>query len=102
MYGPAKPGLPLARRNQVILAERLHWPDGALRACWELENRFPGWHVSWMRDWPVEGFERTAGFYAWRADHRPLVKTGMGGYVRRRELYGADAAAIAAELARMV
>ncbi|MFB4314362.1 hypothetical protein [Actinomadura sp. 21ATH] len=32
-------------RNREILAERLGWPDGALEACRELEQRHPGWSL---------------------------------------------------------
>jgi hypothetical protein len=63
--GPKRqPGLAFARRNQKILAERLGWPDGALAACWDLENRHPGWHVDWLSENTSPGFERPAGFRA--------------------------------------
>jgi hypothetical protein len=63
--GPKRqPGLSFARRNQKILAERLGWPAGALAACWDLENRHPGWHVDWLSENTSPGFERPAGFRA--------------------------------------
>jgi hypothetical protein len=39
----------LRERNRALLAERLNWPDGALRACWETERQFPGWCAWWSR-----------------------------------------------------
>jgi hypothetical protein len=54
----------LARKNQRILAERQQWPAGALQACMNLENRFPGWHVSWLEENTATGFERPAGYWA--------------------------------------
>lgn len=54
----------LARRNQRILAGKFRWPDGALEACWDLENRHPGWRVSWLGENLLPGFERPAGFWA--------------------------------------
>lgn len=63
--GPKRqPGLAFARRNQKLLAERLRWPAGALAACWDLENRHPGWHVDWLSENTGPGFERPAGFRA--------------------------------------
>lgn len=53
-----------SRRNQAIIAERTRWPAGALTSCWELENRFPGWHVSWLHENQIRGFERPAGYWA--------------------------------------
>jgi hypothetical protein len=63
--GPKRtPGLALARKNQKLIAEHTGWPEGALQACWELEGRFPGWHVDWMHENTIKGFERPAGFRA--------------------------------------
>lgn len=59
---PAELGM--KRNNQLLLAERLGWPEGALQACWELEDRHPGWHVSWMGENVTPGWERPAGFWA--------------------------------------
>lgn len=52
------------RNNRRLVAERTGWPEGALPACAELEQRHPGWHVWWMPEnvWP--GWERPAGFSA--------------------------------------
>jgi hypothetical protein len=58
----------LARKNQRLIAERTGWPDGALEACAELEDRYPGWYISWRRENTTPGFERPAGFYA-KYDH---------------------------------
>jgi hypothetical protein len=90
------------RRHGRIMAARMGWPRGAIATCESLERRYRGWCVSWMQAWPVKGFEREAGFYAWTAGHAPLVKSGHGGYVKRRELYGADAEAIALALSREI
>jgi hypothetical protein len=54
----------LRRNNQRLIAERLGRPDGVLQACWELEDRHPGWEVSWLPESATPGFERPAGFYA--------------------------------------
>lgn len=89
----------LADRNRRVMAKRLRWPAGAVETCERLERKHPGWCVSWMAAWPVKGFQRRGGFYAWRAEDCPLVKDGQGGYVKRRELYGADAAAITRKMA---
>jgi len=56
------------RNNQRIIAEALRWPEGALQACADLEDRHPGWHVSWRHESTTPGLERTAGFYA-KYDH---------------------------------
>jgi hypothetical protein len=54
----------LRRKNREIISERLRWPDGALQACVALEDRHPGWQVSWMGESATPGFERPAGFHA--------------------------------------
>lgn len=56
--------LALKRHNQRLLAERLDWPDGAVQACAELEDRHPGWHVSWIPENTTPGWEHPAGFHA--------------------------------------
>lgn len=57
------------RNNQRILAEAQRWPEGVLQACADLEDRHPGWHVSWMNANTTPGWERPAGFYASYNDH---------------------------------
>lgn len=52
------------RNNQSLIAQALHWPEGALEACADLEDRHPGWQVCWMAENTAAGFERPAGFYA--------------------------------------
>jgi hypothetical protein len=52
------------RNNRRLIAERTGWPEGALQACADLEDRHPGWHVSWMSENTGPGFERPAGFWA--------------------------------------
>ena len=55
----------LRERNLVLLAERLHWPEGALEIVRELEARNPGTSVYW-------GVGRLSdpkpGFYAFRGN----------------------------------
>jgi hypothetical protein len=38
----------MAERNRAVIAERLGWPDGALEACQDLEQRHPAWHVTYV------------------------------------------------------
>jgi hypothetical protein len=59
-----RPGLSLARQNQKLIAERTGWPEGALKTCWELEGKHPGWMVDWLHENTIKGFERPAGFRA--------------------------------------
>ena len=76
----------LARKNQTLLAGRLRWPVGALAACWDLENRFPGWRVSWLGENTHKGFERPAGFWAtWDVDghHAELFRRDAGELAER-------------------
>jgi hypothetical protein len=61
--GPIGPEL--RERNREVLAERLHWPDGALEVTRQLEVMNPGTSVWW-------GTGRLSdpkpGFYARRGD----------------------------------
>jgi hypothetical protein len=63
--------LALRRSNQRILAERLHWPNGAVQACQELEDRHPGWYLTW---YATPGWKRPAGFCATNGDARHQVE----------------------------
>jgi hypothetical protein len=54
----------LAWGNRRLIAERTHWPAGALEACERLERRFPHWSPMWRHGNHVRGFERPPGFYA--------------------------------------
>lgn len=48
--------LPDPERNREILAERGHWPPGALDHCRDLERRHPGWHAWWSgKPWRRDG-----------------------------------------------
>jgi hypothetical protein len=58
----------MAVRNREILAKRLGWPGGVLAACLDLERRFPGWDVFWLRENTIKGWERPAGFSARNLD----------------------------------
>jgi hypothetical protein len=60
-----EPGPDLAARNRRLLAERLHWPQGALEECERLDQAHPGWSVVWRPENTVPGFELAAGFYAY-------------------------------------
>ncbi|GGL21584.1 hypothetical protein [Mangrovihabitans endophyticus] len=63
MSGPLPaPGPELGRRNRRLIAERLHWPDGALEACERIDRCHPGWMSTWAPGGGVEWVER--GFYA--------------------------------------
>jgi hypothetical protein len=70
--GPIGPEL--RERNREILAERLHWLDGALEVCRQLEVMYPGTSVWW-------GIGRLSdpkpGFYARRGD-RHYARTFYG------------------------
>jgi hypothetical protein len=52
------------QNNRLLVAGRTGWPEGALRACADLEDRHPGWHVWWMPENVAAGWERPAGFCA--------------------------------------
>lgn len=52
------------RRNQELIAKRTRWPEGALAACWKLEDAHPGWHVAWFSENTFKGFERPACYRA--------------------------------------
>jgi len=41
--GPHPVGPEPAQRNRRIMAERLHWPPGALENCERIEAEAPGW-----------------------------------------------------------
>jgi hypothetical protein len=59
------PGAELFAHNRVILAERLHWPDGAVGDCEKIDRMHPGWHTSWRREFG----DKPAGFYAFHDNH---------------------------------
>jgi hypothetical protein len=81
----------LSERNREILAERLHWPKGALKACRRIEATYPGIEAGWFSEWTVPGFERKEGYYAWRAGTaagRTAYIDGKQVWLRRKEWYG--------------
>jgi hypothetical protein len=45
----AEPGPELADKNLHVLAERLHWPDGAIDGIKQIEAACPGW-FAWFGD----------------------------------------------------
>lgn len=73
-------GPELAAKNRRILAERLHWPDGALETCEQIEKNLPGWDVTWAAGGELTWTE--PGYYA----THPHLTRGPG---PRRWLYGA-------------
>lgn len=54
----------LIERNRAILAERLHWPDGALSAVRKLESEHAGYVVWWANRAYTD--DNAPGFYARR------------------------------------
>jgi hypothetical protein len=94
----------MAERNRELIAERLHWPPGALDSIRAIEAACPGHEAAWFGDWTVPGFERAAGFYAWRTEDRDpgqMVYAGdgtAGRWVQRHEVYGVTADQLAKAL----
>lgn len=87
------------RQNRRLIAERLHWPDGALEACEQLESEHPGFEVAWFgenRSARPE-FNKPAGFYAWRAGDQP-GQMWADGWHGRHEWYGTTPDELKAEL----
>lgn len=58
----------LRASNRRVIAERLRWPAGVLKACEDLDAEHPGWAVGWLRENCARGWERPAGFCASRVD----------------------------------
>lgn len=79
----------LGDRNRRLVAERLRWPEGALDECLKIQEDRPEYEVTWFGEWRVPGWEREAGYYAWRVGDAPLHNG-----VRRREWYGITAEAL--------
>jgi hypothetical protein len=90
------------RRGRRMIAERLHWPAGAVEACEHLEATHPGFSVSWFEQWrsAVKVFNREAGFYAWREGENPGQMWGTE-WVGRTEWYGATSEELAGKLATL-
>ena len=57
------PGPELLAKNRRLLAQREHWPDGALQGCEQVDADHPGWATWWRR---ADGWTPAAGFYAQR------------------------------------
>jgi hypothetical protein len=55
-------------RNRRLIAERLRWPAGALATCEMLDRRIRAWTFSWAPASKYTGFERAAGFFAYRLE----------------------------------
>lgn len=69
-------GPELADKNRRVLAERLHWPAGAVEACEQIETEAPGWAVTWAKGGDLTWTR--PGYYAqpthWpRAGMRPFA-----------------------------
>lgn len=67
-------GRGLAWANRRVLAARLGWPDGTLRACEEVERARPDWYPNYWPGWSYsvngERRSRPPGFYAYRWEPR--------------------------------
>lgn len=93
-----------AERNRELIAERLHWPPGALASVRAIEAACSDWQATWRGDWDVPGWEQAAGFYAWRTEDRDpgqMVYAGdgtAGRWVRRHEVYAVTAEELAEAL----
>lgn len=92
-------GPELARKNRRLIADRLHWPDGAVGECERLELEFPSMEVCWFSRWRSENpaFNREEGFYAWCLGDQPGQMWGDT-FHRRVEWYGATAEELTAKL----
>lgn len=64
MTGLAPISPEMEHQNMRVLADRLHWPDGALYECERIERIYPEWRAGWMGHCAWN--KRPAGFYAWR------------------------------------
>jgi hypothetical protein len=87
------------RRNRWLFAERLHWPEGAVETCEQLESEHPGFEVWWFpkQRSEVPVFDREAGFYAWRFGAQPGQMWGDTWH-GRDEWFGATPEKLDAEL----
>lgn len=85
--------LTIASRNRRLIAERGGWPAGAAEACERFEADHPGLRAYWFPENVTPGWERRAGFYAWREGDQPGHNTyrtdGPPIFVHRHEWYGA-------------
>lgn len=82
----------LAWNNRQILADRLHWPDGALQACERIERDHPDWSISWLRENTISGFERPAGYRAVRGGFHSCVVSAATAEELVRAIEGAPPA----------
>jgi len=55
-------------RNRQVLAERLHWPAGALEHCEEIERQYPDWSISWSD--ACAWAKQEAGYFATHRQRR--------------------------------
>ncbi len=56
----------LAHANRRVIAERCHWPAGALADCERINARHPGWWITWSAAYRYSS--RPAGFYGQQRD----------------------------------
>ena len=82
--GPIGPQM--RERNREVIAERLHWPEGALEATRQLEAEYRGYTVWWGTG---RASNPKPGFYANR----------YSDYGRKPTLYGETATGLQAQLA---
>lgn len=91
----------MCERNRELIAARLGWPAGAVDSVRAIEQACPGWTVAWFGDWTLPGWERAAGFYAWRTGDQPGHMAYRGDepvWVGRDEVYGVTADQLAEAL----
>ncbi|GIF16521.1 hypothetical protein [Actinoplanes teichomyceticus] len=97
-------GMALRRHNRIVVARRTGWPAGALAICERLDAEHPGWHASWLGPNYGRGWERPAGFAAWRPgwwmvgcnDLRRLPEDGI---TRKPVAFGPSVAELEARIA---
>lgn len=80
------------RRNEELVAERLHWPDGALEACRAIERDYPEWLAYWTRGNYPEPTEQ--GYRAVLRRHNHHVQLLASDPATLRELVGDAQAAL--------
>lgn len=96
----------LSDRNRRSLAERQHWPAGAIDRCVRLERRHPGWSVWWLPACTNPGWERPAGYTAsWGGEWLPggdtMRRAPEDGVARKPRVFAVTVAALEGRIAAM-
>jgi hypothetical protein len=96
--------LTLAEHNRAVLAERTHWPVGALETCERLTAEHQGWMVWWMSANTCPGWERPAGYCATRGDHHLVGgdELWQDGTSQRLRVFAPEPAGLALKIAAMM